>query len=66
MNNNTTLYVNGASHPSSSKISVNIIWLNIDYEHPFEARKMGTVRASDLPKVTHKDSRVAQKRLLDI
>ena len=53
--NNTTLHVNGACHPSISELSVNIPWLNIDYKHPFEAKKVGTGELSDLPKVTHSD-----------
>ena len=53
--NNTILHVNGACHPSISKLSVNIPWLNIDYEHAFNAKKVGTRGLSDLPKVTHSD-----------
>lgn len=66
LNNNTTLQVNGAFHPSISKISVNMIQLNTDYEHHFEAKEMGTIWVSDLPKVTHEDWSIAQKRLLVI
>lgn len=51
--NNTILHVNGACHPNISKPSVNIPWLNIDYEFTFNAKKVGTRGLSDLPKVTH-------------
>lgn len=52
LNDKTTLHVNAEFHPSISKISVNIIRLNTDYEHHFEAMKMRIIRVSDLPKVT--------------
>lgn len=53
LNKNSTLHVNKAFHPSIPQLFVNIIWLNIDYEHPFKAKKMGTMQVSDLPKGTH-------------
>lgn len=53
LNNNTTLHVNGAFHPSISKIPVNIIQLNINFKYHFKAKKMGAMQVADLPKVTH-------------